>query len=95
MIVEILPAEAENQSDFAEYLFENKKYNEAIRHQKKVIEYRPEEPQGYFDLSKYYKAANKTEEAKKILELMLQKNWEDRFGDVIDKTRAIIKNITN
>jgi len=90
-IVEAAPTEAETHQALAELRQKQDRWEAAASHWKRVCEFRALEPTGLLGLAKAQVRLGKTAEAKDTVNKILAKKWPDRFLNVQNEARELLK----
>jgi len=88
-LAEIAPHEADGHRRLAKIRGRRKEYDAAVVQWAQVVRIRTLEPDGWFMLASAQIDAGKNREALETLDGMIAREWNQRFGDVKKKARAM------
>ena len=91
MLVESQPLEASAHQAMAELRQKQGRWEEAVPHWRRVAELRELEPTGLLGLAKAQAHLKQTDAAKQTVAKLLAKNWPERFGNVHDQARRLLR----
>lgn len=91
MLVESQPLEASAHQAMAELRQQQNRWEEAALHWRRVAELRELEPTGLLGLAKAQMHLKQTEEAQESIDKLLAKKWPERFGNVHDQARRLLR----
>jgi tetratricopeptide (TPR) repeat protein len=92
-LVEVSPNESEFQASLAEVRQNQNRWEDALPHWRHVIRIRTNEPAGYFGLARALIRLRHWDEAREIVDEIMAKDWPERFGDVHETGRSLIRDI--
>jgi|GEM_PF-5728832 len=81
-MIEAMPTEAASHRDMARIYSNMGRPDDATTMWKRVVKFRPEEPDGYRGLAQSYIRSRQPDLAEEVYNRMLERTWEQRFGDV-------------
>jgi len=91
--VEMLPNESESHTMLAEIRQQQERWDEAIVHWQQVARIRALEPTGLLKLAAAQIHQMRWGEAKESVDMLLEKTWPSRFGDVHAKARKLLQQV--
>ncbi|MDT8389661.1 MAG: VIT domain-containing protein [Lentisphaeria bacterium] len=91
MLVESQPLEAEGHQALAELRQNQDRWEETVPHWRRVVELRELEPTGLLGLAKAQIHLKQANAAQETVEKLLAKTWPERFGDVHQEARRLLK----
>ena len=94
-VVEKKPEESESHQALAEVRESQDRFEDAVHHWREVTRIRSQEPTGYLRLARVLVRTGEAAEAEDILEMLLGQSWDERFGDVHQKAKEILKQLSN
>ncbi|MHC4818228.1 MAG: tetratricopeptide repeat protein, partial [Planctomycetota bacterium] len=90
-LAEAKPNEADGHRRLAQHRETQKRWGDAIVSWRQVVRVRADEPAGWMSLAAAQLKAGRVKEARVTLEHVLAKEWAERFGDVHDGARELLK----
>lgn len=92
-IVEAAPAEAESHQMLARLRQEQTRWDDAIRHWKRVSELRKLEPGGLLGLTAAQIEAGRYDEARQSIRTLRRRSWPPRFHEIGDQIHQLAKRV--
>ncbi|MHC5019326.1 MAG: tetratricopeptide repeat protein, partial [Planctomycetota bacterium] len=86
-MIEMQPNESESHAALAAIRLAQGRPTDAVHHWQRVVAIRSDEPAGYFGLADALAASKAVDEARTVLQGVLGRAWEERFGDVHARAR--------
>ena len=90
-LVEAMPNESESHAALAEVRQGQKRWDAASDHWRHVVRIRTNEPGGYENLARSLMRQEKWDEATAVIEVMIAREWPERFGDVHATARGLLR----
>jgi len=92
-MLDALPTEAESHREMAR-IFADFDFGAELAMWKKVVQFRPEEPENHYALAASYVKCDQPKEAERVYRAMLGRKWDERFGNVRSEATRRLEDLT-